>query len=172
MSRPESLDYHIGRLLILLRHFGSRGSVLKGLTKLAKLDFLLRYPSFTDRLMAARSLSWPLGAEPSGDEQLAVESRMIRYKYGPWDNRYYVILGALVGLGLADVETDKRAMLIRLTAEGEIRAGELASREDWAIVDARASMLKHDFDLTGSRLKDLIYTELPDAVNRPRRVEI
>lgn len=172
MSRPENLDYHMGRLLLLLRHFGSGGRELRGLTKLAKLDFLLRYPSFTDRLMAARNLAWPIGTEPSDNEQHAVESRMIRYKYGPWDNRYYAILGALVGLGLAEVGIKNRAMTIRLTAEGEQRANELASKEEWSVVDVRASMLRSKFDLSGSRLKDMIYSELPDVVDRPHRVEI
>lgn len=84
----RSYDYHIARLLVLLRYFAPYGKKpLSGLTKLAKLDFLLRYPSFTDRLFLSRGVGWPLGAEPSDSEQIAVESRMIRYKYGPWDLR-------------------------------------------------------------------------------------
>ena len=52
MAYRDSRDYHIGRLLVLLRHFAPPDKrPMQGLTKLAKLDFLLRYPSFTDRLL-------------------------------------------------------------------------------------------------------------------------
>jgi hypothetical protein len=173
MDRPNSADYHIARLLVLLRHFAPASKKpLVGLTKLAKLDFLLRYPSFTDRLLSSRGASWPLGAAPIAAEFSAVESRMIRYKYGPWDDRYYSLLGCLVGMRLADVTTKGKALTIHLTTEGTIRATMLAENADWVIVDWRASMLKDYFDVTGSRLKEMIYRELPEVVDRPHRVEI
>ena len=115
----RSNDYHVARLLILLRHFAPEGKkALVGLTKLAKLDFLLRYPSFTDVLFGSRGVAWPLGAEPTDSERNAVESRMIRYKFGPWDDRYYILLGSLVGMGLASVATKGRALTVGLTEEG------------------------------------------------------
>lgn len=173
MSRVENFDYHLGRLLVLLRHFApSSGGGLKGLTKLAKLDFLLRYPAFTDRILESRNLSWPLGAEPSASEWNAVESRMIRYKYGPWDDRYYPLLGNLVGLGLADVRYRGSNIEVALTEEGEQRARQLAVTEEWLPVDLRAQMLHQNFNTTGNRLKEMIYKELPDVVALPYRAEI
>ena len=49
-------DLHLARLLILLGTFvgqNQTGSV-EGLTKLAKLDFLLRYPVYLERALEAR----------------------------------------------------------------------------------------------------------------------
>jgi len=174
VSGEAGTHYHLGRLLVLLRHFAPfDGKPLQGLTKLAKLDFLLRYPAFTDMLLAARGLSWPLGAEPSEAESLAVESRMIRYKYGPWDNRYYPLLGALVGLGLAETsQKGRRNLIIRLSAEGTARATNLARTDEWEIVDLRAKLLHDSFDTSGTKLKDMIYSELPEVVNRPHWTEI
>lgn len=173
MPYQDSRDYHIGRLLVLLRHFAPPDKrPMQGLTKLAKLDFLLRYPSFTDRLLQARAIAWPLGAEPTQSERSAVESRMIRYKYGPWDDRYYALLGSLVGLGLAVVNSNGKSLTMQLTDKGLQYAESIASSDDWFVVDSRAGLLKKMFDTTGSKLKDMIYQELPDAVDRLHRAKI
>lgn len=172
MSRPGNIDYHVGRLLVLLRHFAPPGKKLSGLTKMAKLDFLLRYPAFTDRIMLARGLGWTIGSEPTDAELQAVESRMIRHKYGPWDHRYYPLLGALVGLGLAEANSKGRSLEITLTETGLRRAIEIADQDEWVAIDARANLLKRHFDISGSKLKDLIYDELPEVVDRPHQVEI
>ncbi len=41
---------HLGRILVLLRAFSGRSGnyPVEGLTKLAKLDFLLRYPTYLE----------------------------------------------------------------------------------------------------------------------------
>ena len=173
MQMADDMDYHLARLLILLREFGRPGTKgLDGLTKLAKLDFLLRYPTFTDRLLEERQAAWPLGSEPSYEETLAVESRMIRYKYGPWDNRYYPLIGRLVGYGLAEPIKGKGRTSLRLTDKGAELADRISASEEWQIVAARSSMLKKRFNLSGSALKNLIYDSLPDAVDRPHWEEI
>lgn len=172
-ARSQRLDPHTARVLILLRHFGANTEKpLEGLTKLAKLDFLIRYPAFTDRLLAARGTSWAIGTEPSEDEEQAVESRMIRYKYGPWDDRYYPILGTLLGLGLVDLSKEGRTFVMSLTSAGTELAAEIAENDEWQREDLRASFLHTQFNMTGSRLKKLIYTELPDVVDRPIRTVI
>jgi hypothetical protein len=47
---------HLGRLLLLMEAFGGRkgNQPIEGLTKLAKLDFLLRYPAYLERALIAR----------------------------------------------------------------------------------------------------------------------
>lgn len=172
-ARGHSLDGHTGRVLILLRHFGTTpDKPLEGLTKLAKLDFLMRYPVFTDQLLRDLGADWELGTEPSDSEKFAVESRMVRYKYGPWDDRYYPVLGTLVGLGLIAVSKKGRTLVMSLTDAGAELATDLADQEDWDQVDRRASFLSRHFNVTGSRLKKLIYTKLPEVVDRPIRTVI
>lgn len=172
-ERRQNLDDHLGRVLMLLRHFGpSNERPLRGLTKLAKLDFLLRYPVFTERLLVNRGLPWTFGTAPSESERLAVESRMIRFKYGPWDDRYYPILGALCGLGLVGVHRSGRSLQFSLSTAGSRLAAELAERPEWREVDERAHFLQRNFDLTGTQLKNVIYRELPDVVDRPLRAVI
>lgn len=171
--RSEHLDVHAGRVLILLRYFGSSSDEpLTGLTKLAKLDFLMRYPAFTDQVLRDLGVEWELGTEPTENEELAVESRMVRYKYGPWDDRYYPVVGTLVGLGLVEVRKKGRTLLMNLTDVGADRAADIANQEDWQQVDRRAGFLRRHFNMTGSRLRQMIYTKLPDVVDRPLRAVI
>jgi len=168
MTRQTAeLDYHVARILILLDAFTKRGRTFKGLTKLAKLDFLLRYPVFLDRLMKADEREWPPGTEPSEIEREAVESRMIRYKYGPWDNRYYPIIGSLLGRGLVRQLKGSDTLALELTDKGHQVAAQLARLPTWQTTARRCQLLKDHYDRSGGALKDRIYRELPEAVERP-----
>ena len=60
---------------------------------MAKLDFFVRYPEFFDEVCAY------LGHPISG-VAITRESGMVRFHYGPWDNRYYQVLAYLEGVGL------------------------------------------------------------------------
>lgn len=170
--QPDDLSYHAARVLILVDAFsGSRGQ-LKGMTKLAKLDFLLRYPMFLDRLLLARGLSWPPGTEPSLSERSAVESRMMRYKFGPWDDNYYPILGLLIGKGLIkSARSSDGSTTFRSTPVGRQAAKDLSSSL-WRSSAERAKLLKEHFDTTGNELKDMIYREFAAELDIPWRKEI
>jgi hypothetical protein len=171
MIRSEDNNYHLARIMLILRHFAAN-KPLTGLTKLAKLDFLLRYPTFTERLLSSRGLEWPEGTRPTQSERLAIESRMIRYKYGPWDDRYYSLLGTLVGLGLAEVHYEGPSLKVRLTTDGANRADQISNETAWQTTDLRIRVLRKTFNTTGTKLKSIIYEELPDVVDRPQRSEI
>lgn len=170
-EEQREAHYHEARVLLLISEFTTAKKGLDGLTKLAKLDFLLRYPAMLERLLAERNILWPTGAEPTSPERLAVESRMTRYKYGPWDQRYYSVLGSLAARGLITYAGGGRAEF-RITATGAIAADTLAASNEWAVVAQRITLLKKHFNKTGSALKNLIYERLPDAVDRPWRTEI
>ena len=169
-AERREYPYHEIRVLLLVAAFHQIGRALEGLTKLAKLDFLLRYPTLAERLLDPPA-RWPEGTEPSLSERAAVESRMVRHKYGPWDDKYYPIVGALVGRGLARVDSAS-PLTLELTELGESTAAEVARTEEWRQTWERARFLARAFDLTGSELKLIIYDRLPDVVDRPHRTEI
>lgn len=169
MARRESA-YHEARLLILISAFTDPGEEFVGLTKLVKLDFLLRYPMMTARLLPPRT-EWPLGAGPTEAEVKAVESRMVRYKYGPWDDRYYPLLGALVGKHLIRFGQRDRFGAI-VTDHGRDAARALSRFPEWSVVARRALFLKDNFNLPGAELKERIYAGLPDVVELPMKSEI
>ncbi|MEV1008361.1 hypothetical protein [Streptomyces sp. NPDC049881] len=170
-AEQREIHYHEARILLLISQFTTPKGGLDGLTKLAKLDFLLRYPAMLERLLPGGEASWPVGAAPTSPERLAVESRMIRYKYGPWDQRYYSVLGSLAARSLIVYSNSARAEF-RATPQGASAASSLAATPEWAVVASRIKLLKRHFNKSGSALKKIIYDRLPDAVDRPWRTEI
>ncbi|MEV4691098.1 hypothetical protein AB0K27_08235 [Micromonospora echinospora] len=169
MARQESA-YHEARLLILMSAFTDPGEEFVGLTKLVKLDFLLRYPMMTTRLLPPQ-IYWPAGTGPTEAEEKAVESRMVRYKYGPWDDRYYPLLGALAGKHLIRFSRRDRFGAV-VTDHGREAAVTLSRFSEWSVVARRAEFLKDNFNLTGAELKERIYAGLPDVVDLPMKSEI
>lgn len=172
-STPQDpFDYHVARVLLLVAAFSrTQKGRLDGLTKLAKLDFLLRYPVYLERLLDERDRPLPAHLRPTLEERHALESAMIRYKYGPWDDRYYPVVGRLIGTGLAEPVPGRGAIALRATHEGKRIAAELAQGE-WATVAGRALALKAGLDLSGATLQRLIYESFPQAMDRPWRTPI
>lgn len=170
----DSTDFHAARLLILLLRCGEgRTNRIAGRTKLAKLDFFVRYPAF---LETARNTLIASQREPasrwhaSGAE---VEAPMIRYRYGPWDPRYRQFLIFLESRGLVRI-TITRPERVSLTTIGRSLAKELASRPSFQpIVERCDAMIGNLASLSGSELKNLVYELFPSEVsNLPMRAEI
>ena len=99
-SLEENNELHLARILILASAFGGQDGkgTIDGLTKLAKLDFLLRYPVYLERALESKRASTRNVMTLPHEEQ-SVESSMVRFRYGPWDFRYRKFLNSLVGKG-------------------------------------------------------------------------
>jgi hypothetical protein len=154
------------RLLLLISAFSTEDSSLEGRTKLAKLDFLLRYPPFFARALAKRSGLTQrarlaiINAEAEGQ---TIESRMVRYRYGPWDPAYFALLGRLVGKRLVIPVSERNGVGYRATLQGWQLARSLADTEAWRVTAERAEILKMYFDITGNGLKNFIYEHFPEV---------
>lgn len=157
-------DLHEARLLLLMQAFaGADGhGTVDGLTKLAKLDFLLRYPTYLERALSRRPKGKPEEADVKDHERQSVESSMVRFKYGPWDHRYRRFLNLLVAKGLATVTMEGRTVRIGLTEQGLNAAQSLASDEANEDTTKRARLLKRYFDLTATNLMNFIYETFPE----------
>lgn len=151
------------RILMLINAFTTSTKSLEGRTKLAKLDFLLRYPSFMQRALAIRTSDQSM--KVSSEEQDNIEGRMIRYRYGPWDPSYYAILGRLIGKGLVETVPNQRGLSYRTTVQGKQIAKALAKEDSWAETNVRVKLLKQNFNLTGNALKDFIYKHFPEVTS-------
>ncbi|ROO87863.1 hypothetical protein EDD29_5510 [Actinocorallia herbida] len=172
----EDLAYHQARVLLLVTAVSDlkeHGRKLDGLTKLAKLDFLLRYPALAPDVLDRLDRTDPrlhLDVEET-QARTEVEAPMTRYKYGPWDDRYYAILGALIGRGLIRyTRARKGSVAVAATPDGRRLASQLAASEEWReIADRSAVIAEVSSGLTGSALKNLIYDRLADLMDRPHR---
>lgn len=141
------------RLLILIDAFTGKNRSLEGRTKLAKLDFFLRYPAFLARVVG----DVEAGSAPT------LEGGMIRYRYGPWDPAYFALLGSLVGRGLVEVVPLKRGFGYRTSAIGHDLAAELSGSEEWRPIADRAMTLKEHLDFSGDNLRKLVYEHFPEV---------
>jgi hypothetical protein len=158
-----------GRLLLLIDAFSRKrnGQVryLEGRVKLAKLDFLLRYPRHLARVLAARGVS----AEEISKidiEEAPLDARMMRYRYGPWDPAYYAVLGSLIGRGLVEVAplNGKTGFGYRTTDIGSRVAHGLQQDESFASILGRLRLITRHLDKSGNTLKDYVY-ELPEVMD-------
>lgn len=160
----ESIDFHAARILVLLRTCGdgTRGSI-EGRTKLAKLDFFLRYPLFLGRAyeeMRAADPTLPTW-RPTGHE---VEAPMIRYRYGPWDPRYRQFLAFLQARNLIRITTSKMEK-VTLSAAGVKAAEEIIRKPSFEPIAERCLVLRNSLgQLSGTQLKDLVYDLFPTEV--------
>lgn len=165
-------DLHLTRLLLLLRSADrkkrsevGRTRAVEGITKLAKLDFFLRYPTYLERaLVALGDDAQQIGVEER--ERLSIEAKMVRFRYGPWDARYRRWLGLLVARGLARVGVDGNTVVIGMTSAGrqlgDTLAGDTAFRTIAVRADAVISSCGH---MSSTRIKDFVYDTFPEIVD-------
>lgn len=156
-------DLHLARLLILLEAFaGKEGtSAVQGLTKLAKLDFLLRYPVYLEQALRIRS-GPSQNVDVADHERQSVESNMVRFRYGPWDFRYRRFINLLVAKGLIQVNPERRTVEIRLTTAGLEKARKLTNEDAFSDIARRAKLLQTHFDYQGTFLMRFIYNTFPE----------
>lgn len=172
----EDLAYHQARVLLLVTAVAAEqghARKLDGLTKLAKLDFLLRYPALAGTVLESLHPSDSRLHLTVEDvlEPTAVEAPMTRYRYGPWDDRYYSIIGALTGRGLLRyVRGRQGSVALAPTTAGKRLATEMANNTQWSeIADRCQAIAQASTGLTGNALKELIYQRLAALMARPHR---
>jgi hypothetical protein len=176
VAETENLDdFHLSRLLILLRSFDShRGNqkTVEGIMKLAKLDFLVRYPTYFERSLAA------LGKNPDDvgveqRERTSIESTMIRFRYGPWDSRYRRWLGLLMARQLVTLSVQGRTIHVGLTERGRDVADTFRADSLYATVSARSDLLSKTVGkMSATKLKDFVYQVFPELVDMKWGAEI
>ena len=165
-------DLHVSRLLILLESADARkrtpetkAKAVEGITKLAKLDYLLRYPTSLERALKRLNKD-AADVQVLPRERTSIEAKMIRFRYGPWDARYRRWLGLLHARDLVTLGVTGNTIEIGLTDRGREVAGtlrlnplnaDLARRSDLTIA-AVGSM-------SATRLKDFVYETIPEIID-------
>ncbi|ANB77309.1 hypothetical protein AYM40_35075 [Paraburkholderia phytofirmans OLGA172] len=161
-------DFHIGRLLLLLEAHsgeGQRNKPMEGLTKLAKLDFLLRYPNCLERALTASQRSAE-EAHVREFERTTIESKMIRFRYGPWDHRYRRWVSLMAARSLVEVGVIGKTVQIWLTPLGHEIAEQLTADGSLEAVADRASVVAKRFGTkSGTALKDFVYDTFPEITD-------
>ena len=173
VAETENLDdFHLGRLLVLLRSADARklkpetkAKAVEGITKLAKLDFLLRYPTCLERALKH------IGRDPSvarvqPRERTSVESKMIRFRYGPWDERYRRWLGLLAARSLLKLGIEGNTVQIGLTDSGRDLADQFRKDPLYLELTHRSDVITRIFGgLPATHLKDFVYEAIPEITD-------
>ncbi len=157
------------RLLLLIDAFSRKANGvprhLEGRVKLAKLDFLLRYPRHLRRVLLAH------GANPNqvaglDPDEAPLDARMMRYRYGPWDPSYFAVLGSLIGRGLVEVTPlgGGGGLGYRTSQAGADVAENIRSDESFISLADRLTLLRRYLDKSGTTLKNYLY-ELPEIAD-------
>ena len=163
----DLLEFHAARLLLLVRLCGTANRI-DGLTKLAKLDFFVRYPSFFAEACDALHLA------PPPRTMTFVEAPMVRHHYGPWDKRYYHVLAFLEGVGLVSVTPahGTTGYTFTLTEAGVARANDLVGSPAFEPVVVQMRAVKRAFGArSGDSIKRFIYGQFEQQVARRRMGE-
>ena len=167
IQRFRALPEAEARVLLLITAFSgirSRPRALEGRVKLAKLDFLLRYPKYLERILRHREVDENTIASIESEES-PLQDRMIRYRYGPWDPSYYAVLGSLIGRGLVEAVPVPRGIGYRTTNMGRDVTESILSDGTWDEMNKRAKLAKRHLDLAGTTLKRLLYETVPEMTD-------
>lgn len=152
----DIIEYHAARILMLILMCGTgdrqrKVPRIKGLTRLAKLDFFVRYPQHFKT--AANYLNEDV--EITLEEN---ESKMIRHHYGPWDERYYQIIPYLESKNLLYVIKKKNRYEFYLTEKGKKVAKKISSHQSNTQLVKEMQEVNSVFKgYTGNKMKELIY---------------
>lgn len=153
----DVLEFHAARILMLLRLCGTANRI-DGLTKMAKLDFFVRYPQFFH--VISQKLGKPI--RPSLE---TTESSMVRFHYGPWDKRYYHILSYLVAKDLITVAQKGKQLQLKLTELGKSTADRISDRNSFQELAQHMKDVKKVLgSKSGSTLKKWIYQVFEEEV--------
>jgi len=156
-------------LLLLIDAFSHKSDgtprYLEGRIKLAKLDFLLRYPRHLRTVLLAHGAR-PANVAAIDPREAPLDARMMRYRYGPWDPSYYAILGSLIGRGLIDVTplAGSTGFGYRTSAAGAQLAAGLRTDESFTQMSSHLRLLRRYLDKSGNTLKGYLY-ELPEIAD-------
>ncbi len=159
----NSDEFHLSRLLLLLQACGKKSNKpVDGIMKLAKLDFLLRYPNCLVRVL--KELKKDSLAESIGEEERnTIEARMIRFRFGPWDDRYRKWISLLVAKRLAQTYLEGRTVKVVLTEKGLELAKSLGERAEFSDLSARSKIISTIVgNYNATKLKDFIYKVFPE----------
>lgn len=173
VAETENMDdYHLSRLLVLLFSADARktkpatkAKAVEGITKLAKLDFLLRYPTCLEKALRHEDKD-PREARVLPRERTSIESKMIRFKYGPWDARYRRWLGLLHARGLVRLALEGSTIQIGLTDRGRSLAAQIRQDGLFEEMVRRSDLIAKTFGgFAAMKLKDFVYEAIPEITD-------
>jgi len=151
-------EFHAARILLLLKYCGDENGEIDSLTKMAKMDFFVRYPKFYN---AVRTNVENL------NNIKQTESQMIRFHYGPWDQRYYDVFAYLKSKGLITITIDGRKNKLALTSLGNEATNSLTNSNAFTTLILQMKAVHKSFGTwNGTKIKNYIYKRFSEEIGK------
>jgi hypothetical protein len=160
-SVRNPFQFHVARVLLLVEAFTRPSAGLRGWDTLARADFLLRYPSVLEHVLAQRGTAMPPLTMPTATERSAAAGVPLRFQFGPWDTRYYPVVARLVGCGLVTRQHEGVRPTFRVTPAGTEYSEQL-SAGPWGKDRVRARLLAKHARVSAESLTRLIERAIAD----------
>jgi hypothetical protein len=99
-------------------------------------------------------------------ERTCIETKMIRFRYGPWDARYRRWLGLLSSRGLVRLAVEGNTVVIGLTDAGRTVATSMKDNPLFVELARRSDItVKAVGAMSATRLKNFVYEAVPEITD-------
>lgn len=170
----QNISLDIARILVLLNKYFSKykNEPIVGTTKVVKLDFLLRYPTILEQALLMKKKTGKY-LNIKDYERGLVESKMIRYRFGPWDDRYWSILSTMESMKLLNIVKIDGVTNYLLTNNGKKIADKLETDPIYADYAKRSKTIVANFGYyTATGLMKKVYEIRPELTKMKLGEEI
>lgn len=151
-------ELHTVRLLILISTLvGKKRETTIQITKLAKLDFILRYPVALYKALNLVSLKDALITE---SEKNNIESEMLAFNYSPWSSDFRRLLVLLTSRSLISWSSKGNRIELSLTERGKDFYNEVIRYREFTEIVQQSKSIKTNFSSLSMLKLDAILTEI------------
>lgn len=166
VQADHSKNLNTSRILILVSTFSAKkssSSEIINFSHLAKIDFLLRYPTVLRKALLIKGKSLR-GLVIEKYEEKNIESEMIRFAFGPWDNGYREFIRMLSSKGLVEFGYDRSGSGISCTDLGQEVCERFIKQELFTPFFDRCKIIKSRLSYSERNLNELIYQSHPQII--------
>lgn len=172
----ENDELHLLRILILIDTLSGKNQTqeVDGINKMVKLDFLLRYPVALERALIYIGKNKDINKiEMKAFEKENVESQLMHFQYGPWDNRYRRFLTILESKELITLSVKGQTVKIGITNSGHQVVKKTVDLPEFQDYIVRSKLIKSNFNkLSPKALIDFYYNVFPEMVTMKKGEKI
>lgn len=171
---------NIIRMLILIYTFAGKNGTgkIEGISKLAILDFLLRYPVALDKVLENQELKGNKTInhkrfQLQSYEVNSIDAKMMKFNFAPWDFKYRRIVSILKAKDLIQVNLDGKKTVLRIKSNGIDTAKKIQDLKDYEYLVVRCKIIKSVFgSWSQKKLIDMIYIVFPEILRFKAEMDV
>ncbi|MBZ9688443.1 hypothetical protein G9F72_019115 [Clostridium estertheticum] len=171
---------NIVRMLMLMYTFAGRNQTgkIEGITKLAILDFLLRYPVALDKALEniesqGNKTIYKKKFKLQSYEVNSIDAKMMKFNFAPWDFKYRRIVHILSAKDLIRINTDGKKTVLVITSKGIDTSNKIKILKDYEYLIVRCSIVKTVFgSWSQKKLIEMIYSTFPEILRVKAEMDV